>query len=128
MPSTWLRKDWHSREEIDEHVPRTFAFAVYALGTSNGSGGFFVDYVARTAGADGGLQRSLRAHDGAFPQCTAFKFDLFEDEAAAFACECQIFHTFHPELNDAHPISPEGSDLECPVPDCATTREGCVRG
>lgn len=123
MPSTWLRKDWHPRDAIDEHVPRTSAFAVYALGTSNGSGGFYVDFVGRSPRAAGGLQRSLRAHDGAFFQCTAFKFDLFEDEAAAFACECQIFHTFNPELNEAHPSPPDGSDLECPVPDCATARE-----
>lgn len=128
MPSTWLRKDWHPREQIDEHLPRTSAFAVYALGTSNGSGGFFVDYVGRTARARGELRRSLRAHEGHFPQCTAFKFDTFADEAAAFASECQIFHTFNPELNEAHPSPPKGSDLECPVPDCAMPRQGDARG
>lgn len=118
MPSTWLRKEWHLREEIDAHAPKAAAFGVYALGAPNGAGGFYVDFVGLTADRAEELRRGLHAHDGAFTECTVFKFELFDDEHAAFACACRIFHTFNPELNDGHPEPVRGASLACPVPEC----------
>jgi hypothetical protein len=124
MPSTWLRKDWHPRSEIDEQAPDAASFAVFVLGSPNGSGGFYVDYVARTGGDAGALRRALHALDDAFEGCTAFKFDLFTREEDAWTAECRIFHTFRPDLNDEHPAPIGGTAVVCPVPGCELVEDG----
>jgi hypothetical protein len=118
MPDTGLRKEWHARSEIDLHVPSDAAIGVFVLGAPNGRGGYWVDFVARTSAERGALRRALHAHDGAFENCTHFKFETFADEVAAFERESRIWHVFRPERNERHPAAPNGA-IGCPLPDCS---------
>ncbi len=84
--------------------------SAYALGHKDPGRSFSIAYVGR---ADGSLNVRLKQQAGVSGY-TAFMFQYCESARQAFDAECEVFHTFAPPDNKAHPLRPAGAGWKCP--------------
>lgn len=82
----------------------------YALGHTDASGVFKVQYVGRS---DDDLVGRLRKH---IPEpYQQFKHAFYQTAKAAFDKECSLYHDFTPPDNKVHPAKSPGTNWACPV-------------
>ena len=82
---------------------------VYALGFTGKDGVFYIDRVGRSEKT---LTATLKKYEGMYKE---FKFRFYATEKAAYEKECDLFHSFKPRDNVAHPRGQKGTRLKCPV-------------
>ncbi|HKZ95895.1 MAG TPA: hypothetical protein VJ045_02825 [Hyphomicrobiaceae bacterium] len=92
---------------INDAIPRVSPGA-YALGHTDVSGRFYVDFVGR---ADTHIRDKLHSFIGS---ATLFKYACLPNAEAAFLKECELYHAFKPPGNRTHPDRPSGTNWECP--------------
>jgi len=95
-------------ENIDIIVTRISPGA-YALGYTDNSGTFIIQYVGRS---DNNVNNRLKSWVGKYRQ---FKVSYFNSPKEAFEKECTLYHDFGGTDNKEHPARPENSYWLCPI-------------
>ena len=118
MASTGLKGPYSLTEFGVENKVEPGVPGVYALGHTNKSGKFIVEYVGRSNLDVEGVAGRLKDWIGKYKQ---FKYDYYYTPREAYEKECRLYHDFggsHNLDNKIHPARPDGAKYGCPVPDC----------
>ena len=116
MPRTGLKGPYAlTKKGIEDEVILTTSGA-YALGHTNKSGKFVVEYVGRS---DSDIEDRLQ--DWVKSKYRQFMYDYYFTPKEAYEKECHLYHDFggFRELdNEKHPDRPDGAKFGCPVRNC----------
>lgn len=95
-------------EHVDRHTPEAEP-GIFVLSYDR-------TQEARVGRADSDLRSTIASFEGEYAY---FYCETIEDLEERFARECELFHRLGGDRgqldNDAHPATPEGSELDCPV-------------